>query len=289
MGKDRVLIVGETKEAAEELRRRLFEAAKQAVPAADAPALLTIATKYFTVRVEVCAAARAAVADAERAGVDALVLSDPACSPDGLDPLLAAFAEPPGVVLLCCERAARGLDDAAEEALRVWCLDHEAEFVDMGLPTVSEREKEGIDRVFEALASHPWQAPGEVDAPAAAAAEAVAPHPQQQPQQQQQGRSRGALEDAGDTRTLDELCETLAEGCGGAGRVEDDELESEDFFRLMESLARMRDTAQKLPDAQRRLYAEKVAMAFARQLAFDDDEEEEEEEECVKGVKDSKK
>ena len=253
MGKDRVLIVGETEEEAVALRRRLFEAAKQAAPSEGAPALLTIATKYFTVRVEVCTVARVGVADAERTGVDALVLSDLAGGPEALEPLLAAFAEPPGVVLVCCACEARGIDGAAEEALRVWCLDHEAEFVDMGLPTVSEREKEGIDRVFEALASHPWQSPGEVAASAKPAPAAAAPP-------------------AGDTKTLDELCEALASGGGG----EDDELESEDFFRLMENLARMRDNAQKLPDDQRRLYAERVAMAFARQLAFDDDEDEDE-------------
>lgn len=271
MGKDRVLIVGETKEAAVDVRRRLFEAAGQTVPPGDAPARLTIATKYFTVRVEVCAAARAAVAAAERAGVDALVLSDPACAPAGLDPLLAAFDEPPGVVLVCCACAARGLDDAAVEALRVWCLDHEAELVDMGLPTLSEREKEGIDRVFEALASHPWQSPDEVSAAAAATA-ATAVKEKVEVEVPARTRACGAaLGDADDTRSLDELCETLA---GGTGLGEDDELESEDFFRLMESLAKMRDTAQKLPDAQRRLYAERVAMAFARQLAFDDEEEE---------------
>ena len=306
MGKDRVLIVAETQESAETLRKRLFEAAKQAIPT-EGGAMLTIKTKYFTVTVEVIVCARSAVGElAERERVDALVMSDLECPNSELETMLNLFDTQPGVSLLCCEREARKIDDATEDALRTWCIDHDTEFIDMGLRTTSERDKEGIDRVYEAMLSYPWQVDMDSDSlsagmaarfagmsigggipdgvpsldtvsmAAAAAEEAPAEKKTEESNTEEKTEEKvkvpededdEALEDA----TLEKFCEELA-----SGSKEDDELESDDFLQLMEKLSMIRSAAQRMPDAQRRQYAEQVAMAFARQMAFEDDEDEEE-------------
>ena len=268
--KDRVLVVAETLEAARLLRQRLYDAAKQPLPTDGPVPPLAIATKYFNAAVEVSIAERAALAaldGLER--VDALVLCDPECPCSELDAVVGTLGDVPGVSMLCCEREARGLSESAEDELRAWCVDHETEFVDMGLQSTSERDKEGIDRVFEALCSHPWQCGSRPD-PAAAAAEAAA-------------KAAPRKEDDEDDEPIDRFCAALEEakkrGEGvedGAGGEEDDDVDEDvddELFRLMSQLTMMRDKAQKMPEAQRKEYAAQVAMAYARLLAPDEDEE----------------
>ena len=301
MAKDKVLVVGETLEAAQLLRKRLFEAAKQPLTGEkEGEAQLVIKTKYFTVTVGVLACARAAVGEcAERERVDGLVMSDLECPTSDMETLLGLFEVQPGVTLFCCEREARGIDDGTEDKLRMWSIDHDTEFVDMGLRTVSEREKEGIDRVFEALASYPWQTgfgdgaegledglpsldAGPMSAAAASGTIPVTAKPdtskkpastdadektsKKTTEEEEDGDDDEAIQDA----TIQQFCDDLA---SGERDDEEDDVEKDGFLQLMEKLSMMRNAAQRMPDEQRKQYAEQVAMAFARQLAFDDDEE----------------
>jgi len=315
MVKDRVLIVSETQEGAEKLRTRLFEAAKQVIPS-EGGAVLTIKTKYFTVNVEVIVCARTGLNDtAERERIDALILDDLECANSELETMLQLFETQPGVTLLCCQREARKIDEKTEEALRMWCIDHDTEFIDMGLQTVSEREKEGIDRVFEALSSYPWQmdmnedcinvnpglagmgfddntssdtvpsldsVPMTIPSSAEKTTEKVVKKDKEEEKKKTEEKEVED-DDAVEEATIEKFCEDLL-----GGNKEDDELESDDFLQLMEKLSMMRNAAQKMPDAQRRQYAEQVAMAFARQLAFEDEEDEDDEEEVKHQEQDHK-
>jgi hypothetical protein len=161
-----VLIAGDS-EAARAMAQRIVEVGQAAAVATSPDAAgasgawaWTITTKYFTADVVVRAAGARVPAEAMPAAratdTDALILLELTRAELALwRDALAELPRRPGVVLVAAHDGGAP-SEAATTAAREWALDNGAEFVDLAAQSVG-REKEGVDRIVEALQTNEWE------------------------------------------------------------------------------------------------------------------------------------
>jgi len=162
------------------------------------------------------------------------------------------------LLLINCE------ESQFESEFLEWCMEHEFEFIKYIVSDNSESEDtlmgqcEGMGRVRAALECHMWpyRTMNKSSAPADINHSNDGNH---------SNHSNGTPDEFGEyvsgTNTLADF-QSLMEG---------EELEG-DFENMFSNMMKMKEVAGQLPDTERKMFAEQVAMSFWRALGGSDDE-----------------
>ncbi|KAK1943939.1 Alpha- and gamma-adaptin-binding protein p34 [Phytophthora citrophthora] len=173
-----------------------------------------------------------------------------------------------------------GTSSAASENVKKmenWSQENGFEFVDLDAQSPSDEdnvinEKQGIERVLEALHCNMWRSM-EMNPPKVEAPEETEPEKKEEKTDSAEAEGQDTSTDDSKLQALLQALELAGDATVGGEADKDDDLDMAQFSALISEVRNVRDQGESLTDEQRRERAAEVAMKLWNFLGADEEDE----------------